>query len=446
MRWFLVALLLLLAAFVLDSGLLAYAMYVLLGLLVLSRWLARSWIRNISAERFCEQKTAEIGDVVPMKLVVRNEGRIPVPWVLVEDLLARHSLDPRFPRIKIKGKRLRIFMLRAEGEVEVKYRLECLGRGFFQIGPLTVETGDLFGLHRRFRVLTEPAFLLVYPRVVPLLGYELASRRPIGDVRLTHRLYEDPTRIAGVRQYQAGDPLGRVHWKATARTGILHSKVHEPSTLAGATILLDFHSAGYPQQGEPVRSELAVTAAMALANAICTIGQQVGLATNGRDAADRIRTEGWEQDPRTRQAARAAAQQEASDRLQPLQVPTRRGVEQVQHIRELLARIELTDGLSFAALIADVLPRIPRDATLLTVLPRVTLETAITLGTLQRRGLAVTVVLILQNASNLETSFGRLLAEGVRDVRHLRNEEELPHLCLSQLERSAPYGMATVVD
>ena len=122
------------------------------------------------------------------------------------------------------------------------YKVECLQRGYYQIGPLVLESGDLFGLHRRFRVDTEPHFLWSIRRSSPLEGYELASRRPIGEVLLTHRLYEDPTRIAGVRPYEAGDPLNRVHWRATARTGTLHSKVHEPSTLAGATMLLDFHS------------------------------------------------------------------------------------------------------------------------------------------------------------------------------------------------------------
>ncbi len=105
-----------------------------------------------------------------------------------------------------------------------------------------VETGDLFGLHRRYRVLTSPHFLLVYPDVVPLEGYELASRRPIGEIHLSHRLYEDPTRIAGVRRYELGDPLNRIHWRATARTGQLHCKLYEPSCVAGATLLLDFHT------------------------------------------------------------------------------------------------------------------------------------------------------------------------------------------------------------
>ena len=79
-------------------------------------------------------------------------------------------------------------------------------RGYYQVGPLVLETGDLFGLHRRFRIVTEPVYIMVYPKVVPLPGYDLASRRPIGEIRLTHRLFEDPTRIAGVRLLPAGRP------------------------------------------------------------------------------------------------------------------------------------------------------------------------------------------------------------------------------------------------
>jgi uncharacterized protein (DUF58 family) len=440
MKWFLGALLLLLAALLLESSLLAYAMYVLLALLVLTRWLARSWIGHLSATRTCKQLTADLGDRVPVRLTITNDGGLPVPWVLAEDLLPQYSLGQRFPRIKIKGKRLQIAMLRGGATLEMKYHIECLMRGYFQIGPLTLESGDLFGLHRRFRVLTEPVFLLVYPRIVPLLGYDIASRRPIGDVRLTHRLYEDPTRIAGVRPYEAGDPLNRVHWRATARTGALHSKVHEPSTLSGASILLDFHEAGYHRQGEPFRSELAVTTAVSLANAVYEMGQQVGLSTNGRDAVDRIKTEGWEHDPRTRQAARStAAMSQENERLQPLLVETRRGVEQLQRIRETLARVELTDGLTFAELVTETIGRLPRDATILAVLPDVSVETAISLGNLRRNGLAITVVLILLDDEPLERAYGRLVAEGIRDIRHLKDEVELPELCRRQVDRSSPY-------
>jgi uncharacterized protein (DUF58 family) len=385
---------------------------------------------------------AEIGDKIKVKLTIRNAGLLPVPWVLLEDLLPRQALEQRPPRLKVKGKRIQIRLFTSGKEVDASYEIDFRMRGYYQIGPLIMESGDLFGLHRRYRVDAEPNFVLVYPRVVPLEGYELASRRPIGDIRLIHRLYEDPTRIGGVRPYEAGDPLNRVHWRATARTGTLHSKIYDPSTLAGATLLLDFHKAGYPRRGEPLRSELAVTTAASLANAVYEMGQQVGLVSNGRDAADRIRQEGWDQDYRTRLAAKQhAVMRETSTRLQPLIVETRRGVEQFQRIRETLARIELTDGLTSAELIAETTSRLPRDATIVALLPNAPVETALALGSLRRQGYAVSVVLISPEAEQLEKSYGRLLAEGIKDVRHLRDEAGLAQLCQEQVAGPATYSL-----
>src|SRR5262245_1089870 len=434
MRWILGAALLLLAAFLLQSSLLAYAMYVLLSLILLSRVLARVWVGHLAATRACSHTTAEIGDVVTVTVTVRNTGPWPVPWALLEDLLPRESTLVNRSRLKVKGRRLHLAMLWGGGELELEYSLECLRHGYYQIGPLVMETGDLFGLHRRYRVDAEPRYLLVYPKTVPLEGYDLASRRPIGDIRLLHRLFEDPTRIGGVRPYEVGDPLNRIHWRATARTGTLHSKVYDPSTLAGATFLLDYHAGGYPARDEPNRSDLAVTAVAALANAVYELGQQVGLVTNGRDAADRARLWprlkghglGTADDFRTRQAAqRETEMRERSERLQPLVVETRRGVEQFQRVRETLARVELTDGLTFAQLALEAAPRLPRDATVVAVLAAVPVEASLALGNLKRHGFAVTAILISMEGDDLEKAYGRLVAEGL-DVRHLRDEKELP--------------------
>ena len=444
MRWLFGVLLMLAVALVLESGLLAYAMYVLLGLMVVSRYLARSWIGHLTATRRCQQDTAEVGETITVTVTVKNSGWLPVPWVLLEDLLPKRAVSASHPRLQVKGKRIQMRMIPAGGEAEVKYKLKVKLRGYYQIGPMVMESGDLFGLHRRFRVDAEPHYLLVYPPVVPLEGYDLASRRPIGEVRLTHRLYEDPTRISGVREYQAGDPLNRIHWRATARTGALHCKVYEPSTIAGITLLLDFHKAGYHSRGEPHRSELAVTTAVSLAHAVYQMGQQVGLMSNGRDAADRIRLEGWEGDYRTRQAVRKqVAMKETSERLQPLVVENRRDVEGFQRIRETLARVELTDGLTFAELVLETASRLPRDATVVALLPAVPIETALALGNLRRRGFAVSAVLLLIDEDHLEQAYGRLVAEGIRDVRHLKNEAELPGLCSQQVRHASPYGLVT---
>ena len=427
--WFVAAGLLLLAALIFRLGLFAYSMYALLTLLMVSRMLTETWISSLRAHRQINRLTADIGDTVAVIVQVENLTRLPVPWVLMEDLLPRHALIHNPPNLRVSGNRLKLALLGGRRRTSLLYQMQCNRRGYYQIGPLVLETGDLFGLHRRYHVATSPSFLLVLPKVITLSGFDIASKRPIGEVRMSYRLYEDPTRIAGVRQYQLGDPLNRVHWRATARTGTLHSKVYEPSTVAGATILLDFHQSSHNHRDEPYRSELAVTAAASLANAIYEMGQQIGLVTNGRDAADRIRHEGWEYDTRSRRAAqRSASMHQSSDRLRPVVVQTQRGAEQLTQILETLARVELTDGLDLADLTRETEGQMPRDASVIAILPKVSEPSQLTLVNLRKRGFAVTAIINVYDEHDFAVASGPLLAAGIH-THQLKGEEHIVTIC-----------------
>lgn len=435
MRWYLATALVLLAAVVLGLGWLAYAMYALAGVMVVSRGLARSWANHLAAKRECNRTTVNVGDTVAVLLSVGNTGRLSIPWVLVEDQLPAEALIERPPRIVVVGRRLQLVTLRGRQQKVLTYQLRFQERGYYQVGPVVLETGDLFGLYRCFRTVTEPHFVLVYPEVTPLEEYDVASRRPIGEVRLSHRLYEDPTRVAGVRAYQAGDPLHRIHWRASARTGTLHSKVYEPSSVAGATLLLDFHRAAFGERDVRFRSELAVRMAASLANALYQMGHQVGLVSNGRDAADRIRTEGWDPAPQTRRAARlSVAMRAKSTRLEPLIVSTQHGAEQLLRILETLARVELSDGLHLAQLVSETAHHMPRDATVIALVPSVGVEAAVALGNLRRRGLAVEAIVATGLTHEFEESAGRLAAEGI-PARQLSTPSDIAPLCRAALRQ-----------
>ena len=434
MIWFLAIALLLGLALALQAGLVAFAGYVILGVFLLSRYLAKQWVTHLTAERKCDAEPREVGESTEVTITLTNTGRLGIPWVLVEDLIAAQTLRQRPPRLVIKGKRIQVAQLKGGRSKTIKYRVVFEMRGYYPLGPVVLETGDVFGLHRRHKVLGRPVYVMVYPKVIPLPKYDFASERPIGEIRLQNRLFEDPTRTAGVRKYVLGDPLQRIHWKVTARTGELHCRVYEPTSLAGATLLVDFHTSGYHARGEPHRSDLAVTVAASIAYAVAMLNQQVGFGSNGRDAADRIRDEALGKQPAaaseegydTREQARERFELlEANDRVRPVVVETRRGFDQFQKIREALARLELSDALSFAQLALELAARMPRDATVIAILPRVSVETAVALGTLRRQGFAVTALLIGLNDGEQIDAHGRLLAETVRDIRYINTEEQL---------------------
>jgi uncharacterized protein (DUF58 family) len=441
MKWMAGTIALLVLGLVFQLSLLIYAMYVLLAVLLMSRVFTRVWTAGIEARRFSADEALEIGGSMAIKVAAHNTGRLAVPWLLLEDYLPRDALTQSPHHIKAEGARLAVARL-APGETKVfSYRVQFLMRGYYQLGPLLVETGDVFGLHRRFRVMTEPSFAQVPPKIMALEGYNLSSRRPIGEIRLAHRLFEDPTRISGVRPYQHGDPLNRIHWRATARAGQLQSRQYESSCVAGATFVLDFHARSFAGPAAAGSAELAAVAVASLANAVCLMGQQMGFVSNGRDAADRIREEGWRADFLTRHDARArAAEPLENTRLRPVLLKAAKGEEQLAEILAALARLEQTDGLDFAAMIREAAQNISRDTTVVAVLGAVTPQIAFALGEVARRGLLVTALVVAMDMDAVP-DWARppdwaemLLAQGI-DFRVVNSEEAVGNLCAEAIIR-----------
>ena len=135
-----------------------------------------------------------------------------------------------------------------------------------------------------------------------------------------------------------------------------------------------------------------------------------------------------------------------SERLEPIVVETRRGADHLHTIRQALARVELTDGMTFAGMLVETVGRLPRDATVIAVLGDVSVETAAALGTLRRAGFALTAILIALDGKPLERAHGRLSAEGVGDVRHLPRLEALPHLCQQQAMGRGQFMFGTAAE
>jgi uncharacterized protein (DUF58 family) len=123
--------------------------------------------------------------------------------------------------------------------------IDARRRGVFTFGPIRLTVSDLFerGTNSEEREL--PAQLLVRPRTVPVRALEPA-RAPLGTTRSRASLFTDPSRFAGVRAYQPGDPPRRIHWRATARIGTPVSRRHEPVNERQVLIAVDLQTVPGP--------------------------------------------------------------------------------------------------------------------------------------------------------------------------------------------------------
>lgn len=167
--------------------------------------------------------------------------------------------------------------------MRVKRKLTALARGSYRLGKTRLRSGDLFGLYPAEATLDHTAWsIFVYPTIKALPGFALKARRPIGDSVSRIRLWDDPSRPAGVREYRPGDPIKNIDWKTTARRGDMFVRQFDPSVSEHAVIFAEAVTTDVPWEG--YRSDVlegTMTAAASIANHALDLGYKVGLVTNG---------------------------------------------------------------------------------------------------------------------------------------------------------------------
>ena len=117
---------------------------------------------------------------------------------------------------------------------------QCIVRGEFSLGPMTVISGDPFGLFMTPRNISASERMIVYPRSVPITQFRLPIGLISGGEPQRHITQNITTNAAGVRDYVPGDSINRVHWKSTARRGKIIVKEFEIDPLVDIWMLVDF--------------------------------------------------------------------------------------------------------------------------------------------------------------------------------------------------------------
>ncbi|MEC9096793.1 MAG: DUF58 domain-containing protein, partial [Planctomycetota bacterium] len=103
-------------------------------------------------------------------------------------------------------------------------------------------------------------------------------------------------------------------------------------------------------------------------------------------------------------------------------------------IQELLARVEISDGLDFAQLLLEAQSHVPRDATLLAIISKQNHQTTIALDNMARQGFAVSAMINVYEHQEYAQISGPLIAAGI-DTYHLRDEDSVVQVCRKQILR-----------
>lgn len=322
----------------------------LTGLVLSAAGLAKLWSRwslaGLRCQRFLSEQRVFPGEHIELRLRLANRKPLPLPWVQLDEEIPAGLAPVDVPltpggRPGV-GRLSNVASLLWYTAVSWRYRLRCDKRGYYSLGPLVVSSRDIFGFYPRSTTQPLTDHVIVYPRLFPLAQLGLPSQHPLGETRAERRIFEDPTRTIGVRDYSPGDSFRHIHWKASARHQNLQVKVFEPTTTLKVILFLavdSFQRDGVDSEDE---FELGISTAASVANYVLGQRSPVGLFVNAR----------------------------LPDSGQPVRVPPGGGLDQMVNMLEALAKVTLAPSGPFEQFLHGERSALPWGATIVVVLAR----------------------------------------------------------------------------
>ena len=336
-----------LAGIIFGSGpVIGLGVFLLIATLAARYWSNHAFDR-LTYERILPENRAFEGEPLHLRLRLINDKPLPLPFVEVRDSVPAESLVGE-AHVSMSTSPGYVYLGRTTHlswyeRINWPVELRSPPRGYYRIGPGRITTGDMFGFFPSTREDDSYTPVIIYPRIYTMPELGLPAARPFGEQKGRERIFEDPGRIAGIRQYQPGDPMRRIDWKASARMQTLQSRVYEPSATMHMLIALNVNTMEHAWEGFlPETLERLLSVAGSVANYGFDAGYAVGLVANGSFRE--------------------------SDR--PMRIPISRSADQLSRVLEALAVI----GPMTPAPLEDVIDReshsFPFGATLVCVTSR----------------------------------------------------------------------------
>lgn len=237
---------------------------------------------GFSAETLTEGEETELVEIV------ENRKLLPIPWLKAE-LTIPKFIRPTGGESVVTGKDRFVtgfFMVKSYSGIRRVRRVKTLRRGVYSIIAARVQTSDILGGVRISLSASDTGkTLTVLPRSAQtqsVLPERL--RRRTGEQLVRSSLVTDLFFTAGVRTYEPGDPMGRIHWKATAHMQELMVRQEEKTARRCLLVLLNVQTASEHQGVRTIDEALAehtIRLCVQLLEEACREEYTVVLCSNG---------------------------------------------------------------------------------------------------------------------------------------------------------------------
>ncbi|OPX42725.1 hypothetical protein CLHUN_33770 [Ruminiclostridium hungatei] len=302
-------------------------------------------LRGMTYRRSISQSTAFEGEKVYLVEEIENNSLLPIAWMKAESKIS--------PRLKLasaknmeeaqEGYHRSVFSIMPYYRIKRTHEVTCLQRGDYNVGNVTITSGDILGLTTKITSYENETRLIVYPS--PLNNDRLVNcfRSLQGDAVVRRFINPDPFIVAGVREYRPGDPMSAISWKATARTNSLQVFKYDFTANSNILILFNIDTSSkqdrFPNEEQCRQIEFGIHFCAAILEKAIKQGTATGFCTNGhfRDSSEFVN------------------------------IPARCSKPQLYTVLEALAKLQFDRSLSFYTLLRNLRGEIPRDTDILIV-------------------------------------------------------------------------------
>ena len=230
---------------------------------------------ELTAEREISAYRIRAGDRVSVKLTLSNRGG-KLPVVIVED-----DLPPGCEIVE--GKSRRMLSLGKGETIELEYQLHPR-RGYYNFQSVSISASDPLGIFTRKQNVKAKAALYVHPRLVKIDRLGLKPRQTnVYAGYIPARVGGPGVEFFGLREYEPGDPIRWINWRASARyQQALYVNQYQQERVGDIGLILDTRASSQvlDKKGEPLFGT-CVRAAGSLADRFLQDGNRVGLLLYG---------------------------------------------------------------------------------------------------------------------------------------------------------------------
>lgn len=241
----------------------------LFGLILAGLWTWSSG-QGVRVRMSRSRDRVQAGESIVERFEVINDSAIPKLWLEVEEASDLPGHTAQF-----------VTSLGRTSHRNWRVQTTCHRRGLYNLGPITVRSSDPFDIFSREMRFGHRRGLVVYPRALELPRYSAPPANLPGEGRFRRRTHYVTPNASGIRDYEPGDSVNRIHWKSSLRTGSLKVKTFELDPASHLWVILDLSSQDHIGTGDDATIETAVTVAASVVRLFINQNRSVGLMMFG---------------------------------------------------------------------------------------------------------------------------------------------------------------------